>query len=321
MVLLYVAYWVMTGGISRGIKIGNYLGNPISIFTGSTTGGILSLPGQSPLETPDTIDIGEDGTPSDSGLTTQDQINALQNQYDQLSAEAKDPKNFGNPSPYKNQITFGMNNAQDTSAKSEYVTIQASFANTAPISLSGWSLQSAVTGVRVAIPAAASQFISGVNNNLNSVSLSPGSVAYIVTGSSPVGVSFRENICTGYLAELQSFTPDLNKVCPAPSDELILNAQNIQQFGDACVDYARTLSQCHFPGLDQEPAGISDACANFLLNRFSYNGCVYAHKIDSDFYQPSWRLFLGSGASIWRDTHDVIRLLDAQGRTVDVLTY
>jgi hypothetical protein len=322
LVVMYAAYWVWTGGISRGIHIGNYLGNPISIFTGSSTGGVLSLPGQSEMipQAPDTIDVGTDAN-ADSGLTTQDQLSALQNQYDQLSAEAKDPKNFGNPSPYKNQVTFGMNNAQDSSAKNEYVTIQASFANTAPISLAGWSLQSAVTGVRVALPPAASQFISGVNNTASSVSLSPGAVAYIVTGPSPVGVSFRENICTGYLAELQTFTPDLNKTCPAPADELSLNAQNIQQFGDACVDYARTLQQCHFPGLDQKPAGISDACSSFLLNRFSYNGCVYAHKIDSDFYQPSWRLYLGSGAGIWRDTHDVIRLLDDKGRTVDVLTY
>jgi hypothetical protein len=323
-VILFVAWWIWTGGITRGLKIGYYLGDPYAFITGSTTGGLFTLPGQSAMipDTPDTIDVAYQDTGNPNyGVSTADQLNALQNQYSELSAEAKDPKNFGNPSPYQNKITFGQSNAQDSSSASEYVTLQASFANTAPISLAGWSLQSAVTGVRIALPQAAPQFVSGVGNNVAPVTLSAGSVAYVVSGPSPVGVSFRENSCTGYLAELQVFTPELNKTCPSPSDELSLNAQNISQFGDACVDYARSLPQCHFPGLDQKPAGISDACASFLLNRFSYNGCVYAHKIESDFYQPSWRLYLGSGANIWRDTHDVVRLLDDQGRTVDVLQY
>jgi len=322
LVILFVAYWILSGGLSRGIKFGSHLDNPFSIFTSTTTGGEIRLPGQ-PSSPIDTIDIsGVDTLSEDNGApSTQDQLNALQNQYDELSAEAKDPRNFGNPSPYKNQVTFGLQDVQESSPAAEYLTLQASFANTAPISLAGWSLQSAVTGVRVPIPQAATQFVSGVLNNVGSVALTPGSTAYVVSGPSPVGVSFRENKCTGYLAELQTFVPQLNTTCTLASDDLSLNAQNISQYGDACLDYAKSLPQCHFPGLDQKPAGISDACANFLLNRFSYNGCVYAHKNDSDFYQPNWRVYLGSGVQLWRDTHDVVRLLDNQGRTVDVLTY
>jgi hypothetical protein len=321
-VILFIAYWIWTGGISRGLQFSGGIGNPFTLLSGTSTGGALRLPGQpdSPIDTIDVSGVDTTGE-STGGVNTQDQLNAYQNQYDELSAQAKDPKNFGNPSPYKNQITFGLQNAQDSSPASEYLTVQASFANTAPVSLAGWSLQSAVSGVRIALPQAATQFVSGVLNNVNSVSLSPGSSAYIVSGPSPVGVSFRESICTGYLAELQTFTPDLSRACPSPSDELALNAQNITQYGDACVDYAKSLAQCHFPGLDQKPANITDACANFLLNRFSYNGCVYSHKNDTDFYAPSWRLYLASGVNLWRDTHDVVRLLDNQGRTVDVLTY
>src|SRR6185369_15010568 len=115
-VILFIAYWIWSGGISRALQFGGHFGNPLSALSGTTTGGILRLPGQ-PESPIDTIDIsgGEDATQSDTGLSTQDQLNAYQNQYDQLSAEAKDPKNFGNPSPFKNQVTFGMQNAQDSS--------------------------------------------------------------------------------------------------------------------------------------------------------------------------------------------------------------
>jgi hypothetical protein len=119
---------------------------------------------------------------------------------------------------------------------------------------------------------------------------------------------------------LQAFTPALDTECPAASDELSLSAQNISQYGDACLDYARTLPTCHFPGKDPRP-NVTDACANFLLNRLSYNGCTYAHRAESGFYKSTWRLYLASGVNLWRDTHDVVRLLDDQGRTVDVLTY
>jgi hypothetical protein len=316
--ILFVGYWIWSGGLSHALTFSGHIGNPF--LSSSTTGGTLRLPGQ-PDNLIDTIDIADEGAATtDGALSTQDQLNSLQYQYDQLSAQAKDPRNFGNPSPYKNKVTFGTNNAVDSSPNSEYVTLQAAYGNTAPITLSGWSLQSVVTGVRVAIPQAATQFVSGVVNNVDSVSLSAGATAYVVSGLSPVGVSFRENICSGYLGELQSFTPELSKQCPVASDELPLNAQNISTYGDACLEYVKTAPQCHFPGLDQKP-DVSNTCADFLLSRLSYNGCVYAHKNDSSFYQGTWRLYLGSGANLWRDTHDVIRLLDGQGRTVDVLTY
>jgi hypothetical protein len=322
-ILLFIAYWVYSGGFSNSLKLVHGLDNPFTLLSSTSTGGALHLPGQ-PDSLVDTINTTEGDTGSvdggDSSLSAQDQLSALQNQYDQLSAEAKDPKNFGNPSPYRNQVTFGDQDAQAGTPDSEYLTLQAGYANTAPISLAGWSLQSAVTGARIVLPQAAPEFVSGVLNNVASVSLSAGSMAYIVSGPSPVGVSFRENICTGYLAELQKFTPELNLACPLASDELSLNAQNIANFGDTCIDYAKSLSQCHFPGLDTRP-DVTDVCENFLLTRLSYNGCMYAHRNDSNFYSSVWRLYLASGVPLWRDTHDVIRLLDAQGRTVDVLTY
>jgi hypothetical protein len=66
---------------------------------------------------------------------------------------------------------------------------------------------------------------------------------------------------------------------------------------------------------------MSSACENYLRTKVSYDGCVAMHQYDDDFYEDEWRVFLGSRASLWGDNHDTIRLLDRQGRTIDVFTY
>lgn len=332
-IVIFIGYWIFTGGISRGFEYARTLDNPLNYFLGSTTGATLRLPGQ-----PDPSQYGVDieqymnsipgGTMPMSGTNAQgtqytssrQELDELQQRYDKLYAQANDAKNFGSPSPHRDKVAFGFGNPQDNTLTGEYIVLQADYRNTAPISLAGWSLQSAVTGVRSALPMASPTFIQGLLNTVTPVTLDPGASAIVVSGASPVGVSFRENICTGYLAELQTFTPDLDRSCPTGQTELQLNAQNIQTYGDACIDLVKNIRQCHFPGLDA-PQNVSPACANFLTNKLSYNGCVYTHRTDRGFMTNAWRLYLTSGVQLWRDTHDIIRLLDDQGRTVDVLTY
>ena len=323
-VILFIAFWIWSGGISRTIAAARTYDNPIAFFMGSSTGSTIRLPWQ-----PDTGQFGatiaddsaysgneyvDPGTSADPAQT----LSNLQEQYSQLSKLAREAKTFGDPSPYRGKVAFEGNDSAGTSAAEEFIRIRANNV-TAPVSLTGWSLQSVVSGVRISLPSAASPLVAGALNNVSSVSLAPEASATIVSGPSPVGVSFQENQCTGYLAELQPFTPDLDRQCVSPADEMPLTPENIQIYGDTCIDYMRTVPPCHFPGKDS--ANISPACRNFAINQLSYNGCVYAHRNDVGFASPSWRLYLTSAVKLWRPTHDVIRLLDEQGRTVDVLTY
>jgi hypothetical protein len=322
--VIFVAYWIITGGLSRAIAIGKNLDNPFSIFTStSSVGSSLKLPWQ-----PDGTAYGVD-TYTDSGeyannepstyVDANEATNELQQKYEDLVAQVKDVKTFGNPSPHRGKIVFQFRES-GTAPEQEYIQIAANYGNTAPISISGWSVQSAVTGIRMNLPAAASPLVAGTLNSVSAVSLEPGTSATIVSGPSPVGVSFRENRCTGFLAELQTFAPDLDRNCPNPLDELPLLAENIQIYGESCFDYLRSMRPCHFPGNDSS-SEITASCRDFAINRLSYNGCIYAHRTDSGFTLPSWRLYLGSGVKLWRPSHDILRLLDEQGRTVDVLTY
>lgn len=274
-----------------------------------------------------TVSIGEDG--SVFGLPGYSEHAALNSEYgdvadeyQELARRTEEAKVFGTPSPYAKAVYLsnGARTAQNETAATEYVAIAAAYGNSKPITITGWSLQSVISGVRVYIPSGVSPFTLGALNTLSPIQLEPGVSAVVATGLSPTGVSFRENKCTGYLEQFQSFTPSLSQSCPAPSEEMPLNASTIATYGDTCVDFVQTLPYCRFyTGF--VPQGATAACSAFIGERLSYNGCVRQHKIDSDFFENTWRIYLDSPVELWRNSHDVIRLLDAEGRTVDVLTY
>ncbi len=319
-VIIYIGYWLLTGGLSRAIATVHGIDNPFDLLTSSTTGSFIRLPWQ-----PSNLYTGNDISdalyePSNNSENPRQKLDTLQNRYQELEAQVKDAKTFGNPSPFRGMVTFGTNAAQEINPTEEYISLQTAYANTSPISLAGWSLQSAVSGIRIALPPAAPMFIAGVLNSVTGVSLAPGDSEIVVSGPSPVGVSFRENICSGYLGELQHFTPDMDRACPLAGDSISLTPENIQTYGDSCFDYLKTIPQCHFPGRDAPPT-VSPECKSLALNTFSYNGCVYAHRNEQEFTKNSVRIYLASGVELWRNGHDIIRLLDDQSRTVDVLTY
>ena len=186
--------------------------------------------------------------------------------------------------------------------------------------MDGWSLQSVYTGIRAYIPTAASSFMMGVVNDRDSIQLPPGASAIINSGMSPVGTSFRENICTGYLEQLQNFSPSLSNSCPTPASSLPLTPENLRIYGETCFDFLQTIPSCTSP-LQNIPGNISSDCRSFALNTLSYNGCVLKNRFRPSFITGSWRIYLESDTELWRNTHDIIRLLDGEGRTVDVLTY
>ena len=188
-----------------------------------------------------------------------------------------------------------------------------------PIVITGWSLQSAVSGVRGFIGPAADLFVMGTVQSQKAIALEAGASASIASGSSPVGVSFRENLCTGYLSQMQSFAPTLSMRCPAPAESMPLTAETIRTFGDRCLDYVHALPTCTYPTI--LPGDLSPACRSFIMERLSYNGCVQTHRYKSGFVRNEWRVYLGASGELWRNAHDVVRLLDAEGRTVDIIIY
>ena len=323
-VIILILLWLITGGLGKVASYAKRIGNPIEyiFFNGTSTSGYFRLPWQPDLtmgpiyEIPDSEDTADT---DDEPRSTEEDLSQAQKDYDALMKEADAARTFGEPSPERGNVHLGAGSAAEGPAGREYVELEADGGNTAPTRVSGWSVQSALTGVRAYIPRGANIFYLGAVNEQGDVYLNPGMTANLNSSPSPVGTSFRENICTGYLGRLQSFVPSLSSNCPPPAESLPLTPDNLRTYGDACFDFVQQLPACTFPR--DVPPEVSPACHIFLSNTLSYNGCVERYRHRSDFLRASWRIYLNAGGELWRNTHDVIRLLDRGGRTVDVVSY
>lgn len=227
---------------------------------------------------------------------------------------------FGTPSPYRplvwmNHYVSGAGSSPGT----EYLEVSISQNAGIPVNLSEWTLRSDATGTFAQIPRGTAVPTSGVVNAAENIVLSPGERAIVISGQSPIGASFRENKCIGYFSSFQSFSPPLPKNCPVPSDELLSFYGSDYSRDSVCVDYIDTFSRCQI-GLSP-PVTVSNACQNFMVQYLNYNGCVSAHKNDTDFNGNTWRIYLGRTSPMWRAQHEIVKLVDVNGKTVDAFSY
>ena len=312
--------WIISGGIGRIID--SVRG--VASQSEQTEPGTLRLPWQ-PADLsygPNMAELlnyesGGAGSPSQD---IEEELAALGEEYESLEEAAREARDFGTPSPYRDDVQIAQDAAIADSIENEYVTLTAAWDNTTPIDITGWSLQSALTGVRAYIPRGAQNFYMGIVNEQRNIQLNPGDSATAHSGYSPVGTSLRENICSGYLNQFQTFVPRFSEECPASAESLPLTAENLQLYGDACIDFVRTLPACFAP-LESFTPELSFSCRGYLANTLSYNGCVERYRHRANFIEGSWRIYLSSTRELWRNSHDVIRLLDKEGRTVDAITY
>ncbi|MBU6490995.1 hypothetical protein KGQ25_02480 [Patescibacteria group bacterium] len=228
---------------------------------------------------------------------------------------------FGSVSPYRTVVSMNhyVSGAGAENPEDEYVEITVSGSAGVPVDLSGWTLESDATGAASIIPKGTEVPTSGIVNAAQDIVLTPGERALVISGQSPIGASFRENKCIGYFSTFQHFSPPLPQNCPVPSDELASRYGTGYIRDAACIDYVDTLSRCQVAL--SPPVGASSACQSFLVKYLNYNGCVDAHGGDADFKGDTWRIYLGRTNSMWRTRHEVVKLLDAQGKTVDAFGY
>lgn len=299
LIVVLVVIWLLSGGIGKVKAVAASFSNPFGPFASQLYGGgAVQLPWA--IAIPQGVDI--------SNLTGSTTLSEESTSQQNASAET-----FGNVSPYAQQITLSADGATASDPQQEYVVIQN--VGQSDIDISGWSLQSALTGARAYIPLGASFFVLGQLNAQTGIELAPGGIAVVTTGVSPVGTSFRENECSGYLEQLQEFTPPIETQCPSPGD---VTAQ-AAQYGQSCADYVSSIPFCTFP--QQVPSDLSLQCQDFIQTTFSYNGCVAQNQNDEDFASDDWRVYLDASHELWQNDHDTIRLLDSEGETVAVTSY
>lgn len=293
MAALGVAWYYMGGSMSDLARSGPLFETP-QIGGGQLP--VFNVPGVATGET------GSQSKPEPQGTTITNYLGTLKEE----------------PSPYAAYVSLEEGNAK-SQKDSEYLTLRVSSNAPQKIVISGWKLESTATGLSVTLPLASElPFLGGVNTSVP-VSLSQGHTAYLVTGRSPNGTSFRTNICTGYFEQFQNFTPGLALECPSPlsESETYFSPGTLS---DECYDIIRSLNRCTLV-VSSIPGSAGSQCEQFITSTLTYNGCINKHKNSASFYKNTWYLFLGRDQELWRTRSERIRLLDENGKVVDVVSY
>lgn len=217
------------------------------------------------------------------------------------------------------RATLALQKAQtyQTDPQKEYVdaAYRSSFVSedSLPIDMSGWTIENK-RGDHFALGYAANLPYAREPATLAHLIVLPASTIHIVTGQSPIGSNFRVNKCTGYFAQFNDVTPSLAQKCPRPSDEPAQTNLN-----DICLDYIESLPHCRIP--QNTLLDIGNTCRAYITANISYSGCVANHKIDPDFYENEWYVYLARSTELWKNKRETISLRDQQGNLMAELEY
>jgi hypothetical protein len=199
----------------------------------------------------------------------------------------------------------------------EYIILEADNDNTSAVSITGWTLTSSVTGTAATIGQAS--VLGPASFKEQSVTLSPGGEAIVVTGESPDtgvwphgGTSFRVTKCSEYLTNYaEQFSPHLSTDCPDPTER----APDHLKQDRACEEVLDDADSCNIP--EVIPARISNECRTWIRENVGINACRKYHRTDQNFLTNEWRLFLDRSRPMWREAGDTIELRDTQGNVRD----
>jgi hypothetical protein len=242
---------------------------------------------------------------------------------EELKKQLADLKAFGESSPYRGLVTIDHSTygPAQSDVKKEYITIRYSSSADNDLTITGWRVVSGSSGASAIIGAGAKLVRAGSLNPTSEIALAPGDSAIIQTGSSPIGDSFQENRCSGYLDQFQNFEPTFSNNCPSPTDEFrsfYTGSVNAAK-DDRCYDFLKTLPSCVLP--TNVSRDLPSQCRDFISDRLNYNGCVAAHEFEPKFFTSTWRIFLDHRNQMWREGAETIKLLDREGKTVDLFAY
>ncbi len=138
----------------------------------------------------------------------------------------------------------------------------------------------------------------------------------ISASSSPKGVNFQTNKCTGYLSETSEFYPSLNKSCPK------LEESEYSHLKESCRDFIEDIDRCRMADYSNNLDISADSeCTDFLTKTFTYQSCYDEHNQEVNFFDGEWRVFLNKSTDIFENNTDTIILKDSNGLVVDRYSY
>jgi hypothetical protein len=280
-------------------------------FTNTGTGTSLSGSTQN-------LDQNNDGV-VDLNETIAGEITKIQTELDEVEKALKKIEKEANDSVYRDMLTLDQGTATTDDPEREYLRLRVTSSFKGEVVLTGWYLESSMTGRKVSLPLVTKLPISGQAGSEQTLRVRAGDTLVINTARSPIGHSFQINSCIGYFEQFQNFNPQLPRTCPDPADEPAVD-YGPQGFGDACLDYIEGLPLCT-AHIGSPPLGMPYQCQHYISTKINYNACVEFHKNDSDFYKNEWRIYLGQEDELWKAKRELITLRDSAGKIVSIVTY
>ncbi len=205
----------------------------------------------------------------------------------------------------------------DEGFQKEYVRISVSGSLPEKVLISGMSLYSPITGKTAIIGGANPLPRVGEVNMEPLLWAEPGDILYVNTASSPIGVSFRTNLCTGYLAQYQIFRPSMKENCPAGDDEATYLKTSLV-FDSACMNELSKINSCE---VTNNLSKMGVLCQSFVRANLNYNACLTNHFKDTNFPKREWYVYLRKTEELWKNDDEIIKLVDSEKKTIDSVSY
>lgn len=249
------------------------------------------------------------------------ELNKVERDVSQVAKDVKTLEENKNASVYKGMIDLqSISHSYNNDPANEYIHITASSQNKKNIKITNWTLRSISTGNSISIGKGTYLFFGDGQDRSTTqdILMTPGDIAYINTGRSPLGVSFKTNICSGYHNQFLQFNPYLSTNCPLARNEKNNIPPTVKN--DSCFDMLDNFPQCRIQTASF-PIGTSPECSNFITKTMNYRACVDLHRNDIGFYKNEWRIYLERSDSLWKTRRETVELIDELGKIVDSYSY
>ena len=222
---------------------------------------------------------------------------------------------FINTSPYFKKMDI----SSVSRSGSLLITLRPNLYAGEEVNITGWKLQGEIGAVEIPF-GIKTVFPGGISVPSDPITVTSKDTVYLTEEKSPFGrkISFRPNICFGYLRHFYTFPLSVPSSCPDKPVE-----RELRFFREQCQDFILhdiNFSTCTVPGHASNAAVATDSeCLSYIENHFTYSACFQIHKDDENFIKNQWHIYMERDFT--RAKHDTIQLLDNNGLLVDTFLY
>jgi len=237
---------------------------------------------------------------------------------------AKNKQGYIDASPVSWKFSVGLSssygevkikkvNIKNDNFRDDYIVLMSD--NKETVNITGWVIKTNKSDFKIP------QAIKDLNNSFSIKEYSDIILNYkdeviISMGTSPVGINFKVNKCSGYFNNSYDFYPSLKNDCPE------LKESEYSHLKKSCRDFIKDLDKCEMPDYSNNWNVSSDSqCVNFINSNFSYSKCYLNYHYDMDFLKSEWRVFINKSSDFFDNNNDRILLKDKSGMIVDEYEY